>query len=217
MHESAEFAGHISDLSSLFLVVVDAKDELVSLKEGNGGAEVHGELEGSDDLLFEGDEGLLGNEEALSVCEESDHDVEGGMHGLFKFGGHEEASHAKSDETWSLLVLNSQVDEVSVGDADGEHEGVDLVALVAVEVLDEDDHALSLRSCDRKCLSVSGDVRADRILLAEHGLVGGLREFWCKLALDVAILAWTRWGCVNHVDGGDHLAERLLPSSVHLL
>ena len=55
---------------------MESKDELISLQERNGRHEVEGELEGSDDLLFEADEGLFGDEETLSISKEADHDVE---------------------------------------------------------------------------------------------------------------------------------------------
>ena len=132
LHESAQLTGHISNLGGFFFVGMNSEDELVSLKEGDSRDEVHGELEGSDNLLFEGDEGLLGDKETLCVGKKSNHDVEGWVHWLFKFGSHQEASDSESNEAGGFVAVDSQVDEVSVGDTDSEHESIDLVSLVAV-------------------------------------------------------------------------------------
>ena len=62
---------------------------------------------------------------------------------------------------------------------------------------------------------MSGDVSSDSILLAEHGLVSGLGEFWGKLAFDVVVVTCSRWGSVEHINCWDCFAESLLPAFVH--
>ena len=76
LHESAELAGHVSDLGRFLVVVVDAEDELVPLKEGHDGRKVDGKLEGSDDLLLKLDQGLFSHKQTLSISEEANHNVE---------------------------------------------------------------------------------------------------------------------------------------------
>ena len=139
------------------------------------------------------------------------------MHWLFKLSGHQEASDTESNKAGSFLAFDSQVHQVSVGDADSEHQGIDLVPLVAVHILNEDDHSLSLSSSDGKSLSMGGDVSTDGILLTEHGLICGLRVLWGELALDVVIFLWSRRCGIEHVNCGDDLRESFLPSLVHLL
>ena len=76
LHESAELAGHVSDLGRLLVIAVDAEDELVPLKEGHNGRKVDGKLEGADDLLLKLNQGLFSHKQTLGISEEANHNVE---------------------------------------------------------------------------------------------------------------------------------------------
>ena len=136
---------------------------------------------------------MLGDEKALSIGEKANHDVEGRMHWLLKLSCHEEAGHSECNQAGCFLSFDSQVHQVSVCDADSEEERVDLVAFMPVQVFNQNHHALSLSSSDRKSLTVSGDICSDSIFLVEHSLVSGLREFWGELALDVVVVTCSCW------------------------
>ena len=217
LHKSAKLACHVIDLRSFCFVVVESKDELISLEERNGRHEVKRELESSDNLFLKADQGLLGDKEALSIGKEANHDVEGGMHWLLELCGHQEACHSERDKTWCLLSFDCHIHKVSVGNADCKEKSVNLVSLVSVQVFDENNHSLSLSCSDRQSLSMSGDVRTNSILLTQHGLIGSLRVLWSELAFCIVVHSWTTRRSVLHVNSWYGFTESLLPALVHLL
>ena len=77
---------------------------------------------------------MLGDEKALGIGKKANHDVEGWVHWLFKLSCHEKAGHSECNQAGSFLSFDSQVYQVSVCNAAGEEERVDLVALMSVEV-----------------------------------------------------------------------------------